>query len=187
MPHELPIAVLLDTGVIWDYLRYASSHEAFLNRGDVEQKRKDDVISFERLISQPHAKLQIKWHYNSSTDYKIKEKFATQWDEMKTTYQLEKVPIPLIKADGRHKFDGSALYGGTMGGSLSILTTSEKERFDTEHLETALEHNMNYWLTVDYAKIEQVLIAIDKFKDKLPPSLGTIIKTPSQLLAEMEK
>lgn len=181
------MTVLLDTGVIWDCLRYASSHEVFLNRKEINQDRKDDAVSFERLLSLQHGQLQIKWHYNSSTDYKIKQEFANQWDEMKTKYQIEKVPIPLIKADGRHKADGSALYGGTMGGSLSILYTSEKERFDTEHLETALEHNLDYWLTVDYKKINQVLIAIGKFKDKLPPRLRTIVITPSQLLAEVEK
>ncbi|HEB71815.1 MAG TPA: hypothetical protein ENI77_04270 [Nitrospirae bacterium] len=82
--------------------------------------------------------------------------------------------------------DGSALAGGTAGGSLSIFITSEKERFDTEHLETALEHNMTHWLTVDFKKIKQVKQRISELQDKdISSKLANLIKTPSELFSNV--
>lgn len=176
------IMTLLDTSVLWDYLKYTSDHDAFRNQSNIKQEKITDTVCFEKLLNLSSDKVTLKWFYNDSTDFKLKRKYCGLWKTVKERFMFEKVSIPLTKADGRHPADESALAGGNMGGSLSSLNTSEKERFDTEHLETAIEHGFNYWLTHDYKKIRQITNRTKQQTDDNLKQLNKLTIRPSELL-----
>jgi len=119
--------------------------------------------------------------------------------------QVERVPIPQSRCDGRYRYDGSLLAGGEFGGSLDAMLNADGRRheellhaafvksgeagtplfeqkariaeFDVEHLEAALEAGADIFMTTDRATI----------LDKLPklanlPTASHAVKRAAQIL-----
>ena len=126
---------------------------------------------------------------------------------------MEKIPIPLSRADGTYNFGGSLLGGGNFGGTLKcILSTDghdhekayndatpdfEKDNpahhktrikeFDVEHLESAIEANADMFITTDDPLIRRLKRAKEQFSDNpVIMTANVICVTPSQALQRIK-
>ncbi|MDH5637688.1 MAG: hypothetical protein OEZ04_04295 [Nitrospinota bacterium] len=177
------ISVLLDTSIAWDYLCYSQNQDKYLARLNILNKRKEDLRNFIKLLDERQPGIHISWFCNGKADHKLKEKYSSKWEAMKGKYSIEMSSIPLTLLDGSHLLDGSIMLGGNSGGEYSFLTTSLKERFDTEHLETANEHNHYCWLTIDYKKTQQ--LRKRKIGNGITDKMIKMAMTPSELYLEL--
>ncbi len=123
----------------------------------------------------------------------------------------KKIPIPLSRTDGLHRYDGSILYGGRMGGSLTAFlnadgyqqdlmvrkaavelhdgqrlykTKPRKRELDVEHMESALEANADIFLTNDKSTIIERLQRLGQHHPENHPinMMLLITKTPTSAL-----
>lgn len=126
-----------------------------------------------------------------------------------------RVPIPLTRADGSFKHDGSILGGGVHGGSLDVLLTADgldherliheaaqraqsagtflydekirRKEFDVEHLEASLEAQADYFVTSD---VKTIILRLQRLSEKHPDdqALQAVTRTlrrPTQLRGEL--
>lgn len=108
------------------------------------------------------------------------------FSKVKDSGCLEKIPIPLSRADGTYKCDGSLLCGGRFGCALRDMlsidghdhetalqvtapnsrlenpahTKPRKREFDIEHLEAAIEANADFFITTDQPLIDRLSRAV---------------------------
>lgn len=182
---EHSVRILADTGVVWDAL----SLQVDPKRMKGDERRLEDAGAFWQLIAEP----QVEIHYTSLLDRKLSHLFPVSWGTLKP--RLTRSPIPLSRADGYHKLDGSIKCGGRYGGSLRKLLPLDhadkltaaakhaqetgmdteykehrKKEFDFEHLEAALELGASYFITTDYALLGR-LRGLTVAERKSPPVL----------------
>ena len=123
---------------------------------------------------------------------------------------LERIPSPLSRHDGLYKYDGALKYGGEFGGALrkclklnskynheAALINSRipdqdprknkirKKEFDIEHLETALEGEIDFFISLDYKLKRRLENCFKKYKDEFVKKAYDIIRTPSEFLKEI--
>lgn len=126
---------------------------------------------------------------------------------------VQKIPIPLSRADGTYKYDGSILCGGKLGGFLREIlsmdgydhetalknakpnlklenpahTNPRKNEFDVEHLESALEANADLFITADQALINRLRHALQLHpENSIIEMANKICGTPFQALIRLE-
>lgn len=133
----------------------------------------EDVEAFWKLIEIEN----ITFYYNDLSEYKMEE-FSTSELKKIEWFNIQsicvKAAIPLTRADGIAKADGSYLAGGEYGGTLrALLDINHEEKIneaakqnqhggdekkykklrykehDYEHLESALELGVDYFITMD--------------------------------------
>ena len=168
----IAVKVLVDTSAIWDALRFRFEPDRIR-----VQDRLDDAKAFWRLLDESGVKI----YYNSLADHWLSSKFPVPvlWDDIRK--YLTKASVPLSKADGHYKPDGSLKAGGRFGGSLRILLAPDHEdklreaarifentmidaayrsergkEFDYEHVETALELEADFFITTDYKLLRRL-------------------------------
>lgn len=162
----LPVRILADTSIIWDALSFQLEPD----RMKRDERRLEDAKAFWQLLAEPRMEV----YYTSLLEHNLSQRFPAHWQGLKS--RLIRTPIPLSRADGYHKADGSIMGGGTCGGSLRLLLSPDHEgnligaakhfqdtgieteykkhrkgEFDYEHLEAALEVHARYFITTDYA------------------------------------
>lgn len=139
--------------------------------------------------------------------------FPMSFSKIKENGYFEKIPIPLSRADGTYKADGSLLGGGRFGGSLRDMlsvdghdheralrdavpnsklenpahTKARKKEFDVEHLESALEGDSDLFITTDQPLIERLRRALRLLTDNpAVPRANEICVTPGQALSRLK-
>ena len=132
---------------------------------------------------------------------------------IKETGCFERIPIPLSRADGTYKCDGSLLCGGRFGGALKGMlsmdghdheralgaavtksklenpahTKPRKKEFDVEHLESALEAEADLFITTDHPLINRLSRALGLLTNNLAARRANeICVTPSQALSRLK-
>ena len=150
--------------------------------------------------------------YNARVRDELAGSFGSEFDRFARPY-CTKVPIPLTRADGAYRLDGSVLHGGRMGGSLRMLLSSdgyEHERrlraaadglaggslyqrsersreFDIEHLESALEADASLFVTTDTKLLKRVERGAAAFPDESAVDWAArIVALPSEALRRRE-
>jgi hypothetical protein len=164
--------IFVDTNVWWNW--FSSCEKT------VDIKFQQDCESFAQIFELvSNSSGRAIFLYNSRIKDELPTLFSAIFDQLALPFSL-KVPIPLTRIDGAFRLDGSFLFGGRMGGTLrNILTESgypqedkilesakalksgenlfdkkpRKREFDIEHMESALEANANFFLTVDQSTI----------------------------------
>lgn len=149
----------------------------WLTKDRIEVERlKENALAFDQVyqkVLEPGS--NSKFLYNAKILNELGERFSTEIQNKILPY-AERIPVPLSRADGAYKADGSLKCGGSMGGSLrEILNRSgynheenlqkavanlkpgeklfekkpRKREFDVEHMESALEANADLFITDD--------------------------------------
>lgn len=135
------------------------------------------------------------------------------FSKIKENGYFEKTPIPLSRADGTYKFDGSLLFGGRFGGALRGMlsmdghdheralqaavpnrklenpahTKPRKKEFDVEHLESALEADADLFITTDQPLIDRLSRALGSLTDNSAVTRANeICVTPGQALSRLK-
>ncbi len=197
---ELPIRILADTGVVWDAL----SLQANAKRMKGDEQWLEDAGAFWQLIAEPRVEI----YYTSLLDHKLSHLFPVPWEALRP--RLTRTSIPISRADGYHKLDGSIRCGGTYGGSLRVLLTADHEvklttaarnfqetgdntkymnqrtkEFDYEHLEAALEVGANYFITTDYTLLARLksLTAAQRKSQEVQRAASIAVRPVEALLA----
>ncbi len=193
--------ILVDTSAIRDALRFRESPGAVSRFG---VQRVEDAVAFWALIARPSVRLS----YNALLEHHIGKRFPVAWANVSRL--LQKCPIPLSRADGVRKADGSTKCGGDFGGTLRpLLGTShdvtlriasalhdptmkvykqqrEKE-YDLEHLESALELGATYFISTDYHLLRRLRgLAHDLLVIPTILRAQKIAKRPSEVLSILE-
>lgn len=131
--------------------------------------------AFDTLLGRLSGMGGTIWYSRAVTKEITRPNQQAEFERAIVTYGLRCAPVPLIKADGSYKADGSALCGGHWGGVGQEIRATEGDR-DAEHFEAALEAGVTWCLTLD-----------DDWKKTLTkPALRERIKTPSEALALLE-
>lgn len=163
--------ILADTSAAWDALKLKSEP----SRVARDQHRLEDAKAFWELLEEPY----VEMYYTSLLENNLSLHFRAPWEELRGN--LIRAAIPLSKADGYHKANGSLLCGGVYGGMRRVLLSSNHElklqnaakvhhesgqdieyrkqrrkEFDYEHLEAALELDATCFITTDYALLRRL-------------------------------
>lgn len=149
----------------------------WLTKDKTEVERlKENALAFDQVYQKVlEPKSNYKFLYNAKILDELGERFSAEIQNKILPY-AERILIPLSRADGAYKADGSLMFGGSMGGSLrEILNRSgydheknlkkaaadlkpgeklfekkpRKREFDVEHMESALEANADLFITDD--------------------------------------
>ncbi|MGB3517317.1 MAG: hypothetical protein WBA43_12740 [Elainellaceae cyanobacterium] len=170
-----------------------------------EHSQSFDVI-YQLVATSPSA----EFLFNSLVVHELGDRYQADF----ARYVLpvsKKVPIPLSRTDGLHRYDGSILCGGRMGGSLTVFlnadgyrqdlmvrnaaaelrdgqrlyeTKPRKRELDVEHMESALEANADIFLTNDESTIIKRLQRLGQHHPENHPinMMLLIAKTPTSAL-----
>lgn len=149
--------------------------------------------------------------YNARTVIELPDSVRPDFDRVVRPFCV-KVPIPLTRADGSYRADGSVLRGGRMGGSLRALLSldgydhehrlrgaarglrgrklydlPERSReFDIEHLESAIEAGAALFVTTDGKLIGRIQRGAAAFPDDpAVTAAARIVVWPSEALARL--
>lgn len=166
--------------------------------------------SFDAIYQLVAASPSAEFLFNSLVEHELSDKY--QLDFVRYVHPVsKKVPIPLSRLDGLHRYDGSILSGGRMGGSLiaflnadgyqqdlmiknaaaelsdgqSLYKTKPRKReLDVEHMESALEANADLFLTNDESTIIERLQRLgQRHPENHPINMMLLItKTPTSAL-----
>jgi hypothetical protein len=159
------LSIYADTSVWIKWLRTRLGRP---ESGIAEYQAFDKLLT--RLV-QVHADI---WYSAALEKELIDPSQQAEFYRAVTVYKLLRGPVPLIRADGSYKADGSALCGGRWGGAGQEIRASEGDR-DAEHFEAALEAGETWCLTLDA-----------RWKDIVRPALRPRIMLPSDALARFE-
>ena len=134
------------------------------------------------------------------------------FSKIKVNSYFTKTAIPLSRADGTNKADGSLLCGGHFGGTLKEIlsidgydhqkalqtavpnyklenpahTGPRKKEFDVEHIESALEADADLFITADQRLIDRLRRASTLFpENSVINRVNEICVTPSQALSRL--
>lgn len=125
------IKVAIDTGAVRDAIHWKTNQTEFISGIEKDKKISERLSSAEdfwELIDQEG----LLFMYTSLVDHNVGKMRGSQakgfWGKLKGHPSFEEIPIPLSRADGIHKADGSLLYGGTCGGSLAELLPDDHEQ-----------------------------------------------------------
>jgi len=175
------VKIFVDT-CVWrhwfSFKHYGSIENHFFN----ENAKAFDKI-YKKVFSSPDKFLFL---YNSRIEGELPDKYLFElpfcFQQIKDKGFMKKIPVPLSRADGTYRADGSVLacgdYGGTIIKILSIggnnhlenmskakpnfkkenpaHTKHRKKEFDIEHLESALHACANMFFTDDTKLINRL-------------------------------
>jgi hypothetical protein len=160
-------------------------------------KQEEDAKAFEKIFNLvlSHPK-EFTLLYNDRVENELPDEYRYEhpicFEKIKSLNVMEKSCIPLSRANGTYKADGSIKAGGNFGGSLrEILSISghnhegafrnakpnlkrkenlahtkpRKKEFDIEHLESALEAEAEVFLTTDYKLMKRLIQAQKEYPD----------------------
>jgi len=194
---------------VWRYWLTLKNSILF-DKSDFEKHAEDfdkiyEIVSFEPL--------KYVFLYDARVEGELPDCYLSDhkmaFSQIKENSFCKKVPIPLSRADGTYKLDGSLLGGGKFGGVLRDMlsmdgydhekafqtavpniklenpahTKPRKKEFDIEHLESALEADADLFITADQPLIDRLNRAHGLFTDNLAVKRAyEICVTPSQAL-----
>jgi len=179
------LKLFVDT-VVWRYWFTLKAKKPLPRSNQEEDAKAFDTI-FDKASSREQGFILL---YNDCVETELPDEYrynhAICFEKIKSLNFMEKICIPLSRADGTHKLDGSIKAGGKFGGSLrEILSISghsheiafrnakpklkrkenpahtepRKKEFDVEHLESALEAEADFFLTADYKLMGRLIQA----------------------------
>lgn len=199
---------------VWRHWLTFKNNKAFekraLENGAKEFDRIYDIVSSEPL---KHIFL-----YNARIEGELTEYYLTglpiSFSLIKGSAYLERIPIPLSRADGTYKCDGSLLCGGRFGGALRDMlsidgydheralqkavpnhklgnpahTKPRKKEFDIEHLESALEAAAALFITADQHLLDRLSRALELLPENSAVTRANeICVTPNQALSRINE
>lgn len=202
--------LFVDTCVWWHWLTLKSSRP--LQSYILEHARDFDQI-YEIVSS---GALEHVFLYDARIEGELPDCYLkdlpVSFSNIKENSYFEKTPIPLSRADGTYKYDGSLLCGGRFGGTLRDLlsidgldheralkfaipksklenpahTEPRKREFDLEHLESALEADADLFITTDQPLINCLNRALGLLTDNSAvKKANEICVTPNQALSRL--
>jgi hypothetical protein len=170
---------------------------------------------YEIVSSEP---LKHAFLYNARIEDELPDYYLSglpiSFSKIKANSYFEKTAIPLSRADGTYKADGSLLYGGRFGGVLTGIlsldgydhqralqaavpncklenpahTKPRKKEFDVEHLESALESDADLFITTDQPLIDRLRRALGLLTDNSAVTRANkICVTPSHALSRLNE
>lgn len=167
---------------VWRYWLTLKNGRPFGNR--VLEKHATDFDQIYEIVSS--GPLKHVFLYDARIEGELPDcylnGFPISFSNIREKGYFEKTPIPLSRADGTYKSDGSLLCGGRFGealrGMLSLdghdheralqaavpnsklenpaHTNPRKKEFDMEHLESALEADADLFITTDQPLIDRL-------------------------------
>jgi len=174
-----------------------------------------DATSFDDVVAAIKAgNVQAQLLYDERVMLELGEVLAAEVRNRTGTHST-RVPIPLTRADGSFKYDGSVLCGGIYGGTLEVLLTSNgvdherlireaaaraqsagtflyderirRKEFDVEHLEASLEAYADYFVTAD---ARTIILPLQQLAELLPneqalQTAARSLRRPTELSAEL--
>jgi hypothetical protein len=202
------LKIFVDT-CVWRY--WLSFHSENLQTATTYYR---EAAAFERIFrALVSRKLEAELLYDERVLLELGTERAAQ--VISTTVGFaRRVPIPRTRLDGSCKLDGSFMFGGSFGVSLSMLTSdgldherliheaalrsraagslfyNEKIRikeFDVEHLEASLEAGADYFITTDSKTIIQPLKRL-RLRFEQSEALARVsesLRLPSDLAREL--
>jgi len=174
--------ILVDTSAWWHWFALLDGNQFDNTRNKVHAE------FFQQLYSLCLANKERMTFLHNQRVFEEIGKYQKQF-EIKALPYSRKIPIPLSRADGAYRFDGSLLCGGRMGGSLRELLNlsgyqhekrlseaannfsggkafyelkARSREFDIEHMESALEADADYFVTADEKTILKPLRQVQK-------------------------
>jgi len=169
---------------------------------------------YERVSDDP---LKHVFLYNARIEGELPDHYLSElpmsFSKIKVNSCFRKTAIPLSRADGTYKADGSLLAGGRFGGALRDIlsiggydheralqaavpnsrrenpahTEPRKKEFDVEHLESALEGDADLFITTDQPLIDRLSRALGMLTDNSAVKRANeICVTPSQALCRLQ-
>lgn len=181
----------------------------------LENHAKEFDRVYEIVLSEP---LKHVFLYNARIEGELPDYYLSglpvSFSNIKVNRYFEKTVIPLSRADGTYKADGSLLYGGHFGGALRdilsmdgydhqralqtavpncklenpVHTEPRKKEFDVEHLESALEAEADLFITTDQRLIDRLSRAMGLLTDNSAVTKANeICVTPSQALSRLHE
>lgn len=203
------LKIFVDTCVWRHWLSWIAGRISDLSPHCADATAFDDVLM---AIKRGHVQAQLL--YDERVMLELGEALAAEV-RRRTEGHSTRVPIPLTRADGSFKADGSILLGGIHGGSLDILLTADgvdherlvheaaqrarsagtflydekirRKEFDVEHLEASLEANADYFVTSD---VKTIILPIQRLSERLPndkalQAVTRSLRRPTQLRGEL--
>lgn len=203
------LKIFVDTCVWRHWLSWIAGRISDLSPHCADATAFDDV-----LTAIKSGQVQAELLYDERVMLELGETLAAEV-RRRTEGQSTRVPIPLTRADGSFKLDGSILLGGIHGGSLDVLLTADgvdherliheaavrvqsagthlydekirRKEFDVEHLEASLEAQADYFITSD---VRTIILPLQRLSEKLPnhQALQMVTRTlrrPTQLRGEL--
>lgn len=199
---------------VWRHWLTLKNSMSFKNHVLENHAKKFDQIY--KIVSS--APLRHIFLYNVRIEGELTDSYLNglliSFTKIKGNCYFEKIPIPLSRADGTYKCDGSLLGGGQIGGALrDVLSTDgydheralqtatpnyklenpahtkpRKKEFDVEHLESALEACANLFITVDQPLIGRLNRALKLLPENpVVTRANEICVTPDQALNRLNK
>lgn len=185
------IKIFVDTSV-WRYWFTLKANKSFPIAKQEEESKAFNKI-FNLALSHPK---EFTLLYNDRVENELPDEYRYEhpicFQKIKSLNFMEKICIPLSRANGTYKANGSIKAGGNLGGSLrEILSTCghnheiafrnakpklkrkenpahtepRKKEFDVEHLESALEAEADFFLTADYRLIKRLIRAKKEYQN----------------------
>lgn len=175
------IKIFVDT-CVWQHWLALRAEKHFTNP-DLEANAK----AFEKIYEIVSSYAQkFMFLYSARIEGELPDeylcKLAFCFQKVKQSDFIQQVVIPLSRADGTYRADGSLSFGGRLGGTLRIIlsidgydheeqlkkaipnfrrenpahTNPRSKEFDIEHLESALEASADFFLTTDQPLIDRL-------------------------------
>ncbi len=200
---------------VWRHWLAFKNKRPFANRA-----LKNDAKEFDRLYGVVSSEpLRHIFLYNARIEGELTECYLNglpiSFSLIKENGYFERIPIPLSRADGTYKCDGSLLCGGRFGGALrSVLsmdgydheralqtatpnyspkgqpahTKPRKKEFDIEHIESALEAGADLFITTDRPLTNSLKRALRLLpENQAVMRANEICATPGQALSRLDK
>ena len=178
---------------------------------------KNHAKEFDRIYdivsSQPFKHVFL---YNARVEGELPDLYLNNlpisFSKIKVNSYFTETAIPLSRADGTYKADGSLLCGGRFGGTLKGIlsidgydhqkalqtavpnyklenpahTGPRKKEFDVEHIESALEADADLFITADQSLIDRLKRALALLSENSAVKRANeICVTPSQALSRL--
>lgn len=203
------LKIFVDTCVWRHWLSWIAGRISDLSPHCADATAFDDVVM---AIKRGHV--QARLLYDERVMLELGEALATEV-RRRTEGHSTRVPIPLTRADGSFKLDGSILFGGVHGGSLDVMLTADgvdherliheaavraqsagtflyvetirRKEFDVEHLEASLEAQADYFVTSD---VRSIILRLQRLSERFPndqalQAVTRTVRRPTQLRGDL--
>lgn len=204
--------IFVDT-CVWRYWLTLKNNVNFENHDfEIHAKVFDQIYNI--VSSDPQKNVFL---YNARIEGELPDEYRSKlpvsFSRISENRYMNQVPIPLSRADGTYKADGSVLLGGSFGGTLReilsmngydhetalqntkpnyrlanpVHTKPRKKEFDVEHVESALEANADLFITTDQPFINRLRRAHQLYpENSIIEMANNICVTPSHALNRVE-
>ena len=187
--------IFVDT-CVWRYWLTHKNSKIFQNEVFENHARVFDKV-YQIISAEP---LKYGFLYTDRIEGELPDNYLNDlpmsFNRIKNNRYFTKIPVPLSRADGTYRADGSILCGGSFGGALRgilsmdgyhhetalqnadpdyklenpVHTKPRKKEFDVEYLESALEANADLFITADQPLIDRLCRALKIF----PGNIGDV-------------